>query len=43
MKKGDLSKLAEQEIATCGWLPEPLRIADESAAVVEEESAQQAA
>ncbi|MBV9762468.1 MAG: ParB/RepB/Spo0J family partition protein [Acidobacteriaceae bacterium] len=43
MKKGELSRLAEQEIATSGWLPEPLRIADESAAAVEEGSAQEAA
>jgi ParB family transcriptional regulator, chromosome partitioning protein len=43
MKKGELSRLAEQEIATSGWLPEPLRITDESAAAVEEGSAQKAA
>jgi len=43
MKKGELSRLAEQRIATSGWLPEPLRITDESAAAVEEGSAQKAA
>jgi ParB family chromosome partitioning protein len=42
-KKGELSKLAEQEIAGSGWLPEPLRIANDSAAPVEDGSAQEAA
>lgn len=43
LKKGELSKLAEQEITGSGWLPEPLRITNDSAAPVEEESAQEAA
>lgn len=43
MKKGELSKLAEQEIAGTGWLPEPLRIAEQGAAAVEEGSTEEAA
>jgi len=43
MKKGELSRLAEQEIAGTGWLPEPLRLADEGAAAVEEGSSKEAA
>ncbi|HTU47456.1 MAG TPA: ParB N-terminal domain-containing protein [Bryobacteraceae bacterium] len=43
LKKGELSKLAEQDIAGSGWLPGPLRIAEESAGPVEEGSAPEAA
>jgi ParB family transcriptional regulator, chromosome partitioning protein len=43
MKKGDLSRVAEQEIAGTGWLPQPLRVTEQGAAAVEEGSGKEAA